>query len=359
MLAFGKTGCGASRCNGGVNHFRMAKSLSCSLSYENSATSGAMLAFSKACFRAGCCYGCINNLCMTQRGFFLICGVITLRTGHVSVPTDFGTSGSFCFMIHFIVTKRIDLCLCYGYGVTNGAVLTFGKTGCRTSGCNGCVSHFGMTKRGCYRLLYGYSATGRAMLAFCQTGFGTGGCFGSIRYFGMSGCGNILLCYKNRITSGAMLTLGLALFRTSGGNSGVNHFRVTECGFFLICRIVTLGASYVSIPSNFRTSGSLCVVAHLSVSGGLGFSCLFLGAGAGACFFACLGASGSFGFCPIAPVMTGSFNCFCFYLTASAGACFFACCGTSGGFGNRPFRPAMLMLAASHKCYTNKRQQCE
>ena len=135
--------------------------------------------------------------------------------------------------------------LFYDNFLTNGAVLTFGKTGFFALGSNGGVNNLGVT--GCSNgfLLYNNFLTNGAVLTFGKTGCFTLRSNGGVNNLGVTGCSNGFLLYNNFLTNGAVLTFGKTGFFTLRSNSGVNNLGVTGCSNGFLCN------------DNFFTNGAM------------------------------------------------------------------------------------------------------
>ncbi len=83
---------------------------------------------------------------MAGSGELFVGGIAAARTGHVCVPTVFGTGGSFRLVAHFSVAEGCNGFLCYQDFAAFGAVLAFRQTGGRTGGCDCLIDHFGVTE---------------------------------------------------------------------------------------------------------------------------------------------------------------------------------------------------------------------
>ena len=208
MLTFGKTGFCTGRSFRGIRYFGMTECIDLSLRYRHSITNRTVLTFSKTGFRTSRCYSSIRYLGMSGGRLVCISRVVASGTSVVSIPSTLGTSRHFCLMVYFIVSKRVSNRLCYSHSITNGAMLTFGKTGFRTGCRYGCICDLCMAKGRDCCLLYNYSVTNGTVLTFSKTGFRTGCCYGVVNYFGMTQRGNLLLCSYNFITRRAFCSFG-------------------------------------------------------------------------------------------------------------------------------------------------------
>ena len=83
-----------------------------------------------------------------------------------------------------------NLGLCYEDLVTYGAVLTLGKTYCRTGGSDRLIYNLGVTECVGYLLCNEHCVTYGAMLALGKTGFGTGCINCCVYYLGVTECVN-------------------------------------------------------------------------------------------------------------------------------------------------------------------------
>ena len=95
----------------------MSECINCLLSNKNFATYWTMLTFYKTCCRTSRFYCCINHFGMTESCLFNVSCIITSWTSYVSIPTDFGTCRSFCFVRNLIVSKSINFCATSTYAL--------------------------------------------------------------------------------------------------------------------------------------------------------------------------------------------------------------------------------------------------
>ena len=126
VLAFGFTFGGAGCSNGRVNYFGVTLSGNNCLCNDYFATNRAVLAFGFTFGGAGCSNGRVNYFGVTEGFILFVGGVVATRASYVCIPTNFGTSGSFCINLLEVVTKRFPFgYVTYGAGLGGGAVCSY------------------------------------------------------------------------------------------------------------------------------------------------------------------------------------------------------------------------------------------
>ena len=211
LLTFGKTGRGTSSINCGNSFFCMIYHRNYCLSNKNFVTNRAVLTFSKTCCCASSRNSRINNLGVTKSVNCCLCSNDFTALNALRAISKAGcctssriTFNNFCFgmcasrftFVSANVTDCIiNIIVCMSYHrnfalsnknrFTNGAVLTFGKTGLIARGSNSIIDYFSVTLSSNDFLSNKNCVTNGAVLAFSLTSCSTCSCNSFIDYYGV------------------------------------------------------------------------------------------------------------------------------------------------------------------------------
>ena len=198
------------------------------LSLENFVTNGALFACGKTvCYTGGSyCGNSYLGVTGSRNGFFFGCAASTCNGALTSSGAGSGSNNSYVGAVG--VSDHCDFFLCYENSATNGALLTFGKTGlgagCSLAGNN----FFSVSYYGNNFLCYEFFAALRALLTFGKTG----------------------LCAGCSLTGNNFL----GMLVSGGGRFGSGLF----CGLFSCCfyRSSSLGSSTEQLVEHITRSDS-------------------------------------------------------------------------------------------------------
>ena len=228
VLTFGKTGFFALRSNSSVNYFGVTGSSYFFLFHENFVTNGAVLTFGKTGFFTIGSNCSVNYFGVTESFSGIGCIGFTASAG-VSCITILGASGSSYNSIITVYVVRLGYD-CF-FNVTTSRTYSVLCTFCLFgSGSINDPLAIGVTVSGYFFLFYENFVTNGAVLTFGKTGFFALGSNSSVDNFGVTGCSYLFLFYENFVTNGAVLTFGKTGFFTLGSNSCVNNLGVTFGG---------------------------------------------------------------------------------------------------------------------------------
>ena len=156
-----------------------------SLCYENVVTNSTLFTGSETvCYAGGSyCGNCYLGVTGSGNGFFFGCATSTCNGALTSSGAGSGSNNGYVGAVG--VSDHSDFFLCYENSVTNGALLTIGKTSLGAGCCLASNNFLGVSDHRNFFLCYEFFAALRALLTIGKTGLCAGCCLTGNNFLGM------------------------------------------------------------------------------------------------------------------------------------------------------------------------------